>query len=629
MSVQAVVEVAENSQAAQLYRKGLKYLQSGEWAEAIRALEAAVRYAPGDVAIADRLEEARLKARLETSVRVRTRRWIIPWRALLVRALLVVLIAGAATAAVRVVQRQVAPEIQAAQAVQQLNSSLAEGRRYLEAGDLLRARTAYQRVLTMRPGNEEATKGLQQVEGLETIETLYKAGVSAQGAGQLQTALEQYNTILQQSTGYKDVVVRIREIRQRMDEDTIYSRAEADFKDGRCNTAIDTYRQLQALNAGYKREVVAGRLFDCYLRLAQDIIYARPPAPAKLPQAKDYLTQALALRPRDTEASTEERAIVIYLASQAAAEGRNWDEVIRWLEMLYQQRPDYLSGSYVGQLYDAYIASGDAFAAAARYADAWNQYDRALRLPVPNRVVAEERRARISPMITPTPTPTNTPTATPIPTPTPYIYVPPTPLPSATPVPPLGTFRNQIVFKSEKEGQSGFWAMNPDGSNRRYLGNSADFQKQYDELIRRDMRSPDGRCRVYTLKGKGDTFPQIYTQCEGNQPGEVWTRQLTYLAGITYDPVWAPDGSRIAFVSQDRGSDDLWIINPDGTNLWNYTPNEWEWDKHPSWSPDSRKLVFWSNREGTKQIHVIDADGRNMKKIFATTWDEYDPIWVK
>ena len=222
-----------------------------------------------------------------------------------------------------------------------------------------------------------------------------------------------------------------------------------------------------------------------------------------------------------------------------------------------------------------------------------------------------------------------TPTATPLPTATPYIYVPPTALPSPTPAAPLSTYRNQIVFKAEKDGQFGFWVMNPDGKNRRYLGNSGTLQKQYDDLTARDQLSPDGRCRVYTTQGKSDKFPQIYTQCQGNQPGEVWTRQLTHLAGTTYDPVWAPDGSRIAFVSQEKGSDDLFVVNPDGTNIWNYTPNDWEWDKHPSFSPDSRKIVFWTNREGTKQIYMIDADGRNAKKICATTWDEYDPIWVK
>ena len=82
----------------------------------------------------------------------------------------------------------------------------------------------------------------------------------------------------------------------------------------------------------------------------------------------------------------------------------------------------------------------------------------------------------------------------------------------------------------------------------------------------------------------------------------------------TYDAVWAPDGSRIAFVSAEKAGDDVYVIDPDGKQWWNYTLNTWEWDKHPSFSPDSRKIVFWSNREGTKQIYVIDADGRGLQE---------------
>jgi Tol biopolymer transport system component len=98
---------------------------------------------------------------------------------------------------------------------------------------------------------------------------------------------------------------------------------------------------------------------------------------------------------------------------------------------------------------------------------------------------------------------------------------------------------------------------------------------------------------------------------------------------VAYDPVWSPDGSRIAFVSQQDGSDDIWVVYPDGSEPRNLTRNDWEWDKHPWWSPDGRRIIFWSNRAGVWQIYLMDANGQNLRRLSNTTWDEYEPIWIK
>jgi TolB protein len=171
--------------------------------------------------------------------------------------------------------------------------------------------------------------------------------------------------------------------------------------------------------------------------------------------------------------------------------------------------------------------------------------------------------------------------------------------------------------------------MDPDGENRQYLGEAERYHAEYTAAREPKALSPDGRYRAF-VQHANRGVPQIFiAQPPHPEYGDLPPRQLTTLTGMCYDPVWSPDGTRIAFVSQENGSDDIWVIDADGRNARWLVRNDWEWDKHPSWSPDSQEIVFWSNRTGLKQIYVMAADGSNVRNISNTGWDEYDPIWIK
>jgi Tol biopolymer transport system component len=98
---------------------------------------------------------------------------------------------------------------------------------------------------------------------------------------------------------------------------------------------------------------------------------------------------------------------------------------------------------------------------------------------------------------------------------------------------------------------------------------------------------------------------------------------------MAYDPSWSPTAERITFVTDDTGSDEIWVINRDGSGALQLTRNSWEWDKHPSWSPDGSKIVFWSNRTGNRGIWVMDADGNNLHSLSRTGFNDWDPVWIK
>ena len=344
-----------------------------------------------------------------------------------------------------------------------------------------------------------------------------------------------------------------------------------------------------------------------------------------VPSALDYFEEALRLQPRSEKAVLERRLASLFVEGQTRYYRGYADDAIPWLRQVYDQRPGYLGGILVDMLYDAYVRSGDESRAAGDIGLAYEQYRKAATLSVTDKTLALARLESITPYLTPTATPTVTPTPT-------HTPLPPLPTPTAKPTPipppkPLASYHRDIAFYSEDEDSPGIWVMDSAGGNRRYLGKPSSLRKQYDALVEEQRYSPDHR--YYLFVRDAAKLAQIHIWLPRHeQYGDLAPKQLTKLSGICYDPVWSPDGARVAFVSQENNSDDIWVINADGTKPRNLTPNSWQWDKHPSWSPDSRRIVFWSNREGHKQIHVMDADGRNVRNISNTEWEEYDPIWI-
>jgi len=103
---------------------------------------------------------------------------------------------------------------------------------------------------------------------------------------------------------------------------------------------------------------------------------------------------------------------------------------------------------------------------------------------------------------------------------------------------------------------------------------------------------------------------------------------LTSSSEFNSEPVWSPDGAKIAFTSERDGNDEVYVMDADGMNQINLTNNTHE-DAEASWSPDGTKILFTSDRgQSFRAIYIMNANGSNpVQFTFPTAGFDTGPVW--
>ena len=112
----------------------------------------------------------------------------------------------------------------------------------------------------------------------------------------------------------------------------------------------------------------------------------------------------------------------------------------------------------------------------------------------------------------------------------------------------------------------------------------------------------------------------------GGPDAKSMTR-ITTSTGWEDHPTLSADGGRLAFVSNQTGSAEIWTANADGSNPRQLTFHDGPIPSSPRWSPDGRRLAYSSHVGGNRDIYVVDADGTKSVRI---TWEpsqEENPSW--
>ncbi len=102
--------------------------------------------------------------------------------------------------------------------------------------------------------------------------------------------------------------------------------------------------------------------------------------------------------------------------------------------------------------------------------------------------------------------------------------------------------------------------------------------------------APNGKKLVYSRETFDADIWGLELPPNGGKPGAPAKKIAS--TRLDWSPDIAPDGSRVAFVSNRTGRPEVWLANPDGTNAEQLTKSGGLRASHPRWSPDGTRIAY-------------------------------------
>ena len=136
--------------------------------------------------------------------------------------------------------------------------------------------------------------------------------------------------------------------------------------------------------------------------------------------------------------------------------------------------------------------------------------------------------------------------------------------------------------------------------------------------------SPNGRLVVYTFR-PFDDLNRLDVHVVELETGQI--RELTGTPKLrTWQGRWSPNGEQIAFLSQESGWNEVWLVRPDGEGRRQLTHLNADVNDL-AWSPDGSRLAATINRGGALHLALIDAQSGEATTLRDEEGVYRRPLW--
>jgi len=190
----------------------------------------------------------------------------------------------------------------------------------------------------------------------------------------------------------------------------------------------------------------------------------------------------------------------------------------------------------------------------------------------------------------------------------------------------------RIIFTRLGNGHIDIYGMDVNGHNLELLTTSYAFDDWGSwspdtfKIVFQSDRIPDtsftARYQIFVMSSDGSsvsqlTFPDIARDTLTNHVKDTTSN---------FQPAWSPDGTKIAFASTRDTNPEIFVMDPNGSNVVRLTNDAAE-DGQPAWSPNGTKIAFATNRDGNDEIYVMNANGSGAVNLTNNAASDLTPVW--